>query len=193
LPHCGLVPSQTSSVHGLPSLEQGVVAGTFTSAGHEVPLQTSATSHSPAAGRQVGAGLVAVAKLQAPPRQAFAVQALPSSQPVQASPLRPHCAADCEPSPTQVAPLRQPVQQVRVVPPISWLQTPLSVPTLHEVPWATLVYVHEPPLQLSIVHGLPSSQPPQSLPETPHADADCLSTGTQNPPSKQPEQHAETV
>jgi hypothetical protein len=53
-------PSHWSTVHGLPSLVQGEPAMALPSGGQVVPLHASATSQSPATGRHVGAGLVAV-------------------------------------------------------------------------------------------------------------------------------------
>jgi hypothetical protein len=58
--HVTLLPSHWSTVHGLPSLVQAVPLWAFASEGHAVPLQISAMSHSPAAARHVGGGLVAV-------------------------------------------------------------------------------------------------------------------------------------
>src|SRR2546422_466471 len=59
--HVTLVPSHWSSVQGLVSAVQGVVAGFLASVGHVVlvPVQDSARSHSPAAARQVAPALPA--------------------------------------------------------------------------------------------------------------------------------------
>ena len=60
------------------------------SGGQLVPLHASATSQSPATGRQVGAGLVAVPKSHVPFEHWFTVHTLLSSQTTQAAPLVPH-------------------------------------------------------------------------------------------------------
>jgi len=52
--HASPTPSHSSTVQGLPSVEQDVLAGCFASAGQFTvePSQFSAASHSPAAERQ---------------------------------------------------------------------------------------------------------------------------------------------
>jgi hypothetical protein len=111
-------------VQGFPSLLHATPAPALSSGGQLVPLQASATSHSPATGRQVGAGLEAVSKSQVPVVHLFTVHTLLSSQTAHAAPFLPHWPGVSLGRVTQVAPFRHPVQQVRVWPAGSRLQMP---------------------------------------------------------------------
>ena len=175
-------------VQGLPSLEHEVPAPTLPSCGQLVPLQTSATSHSPAAGRHVGAGLAAAAKSHEPLVHLFTVQTLLSSHTAHAPPALPHWPGDSFASVTHVCPLRQPEQHVRTWALGSRLQIPAFPPVVHAAPWVKLVWVQAPFEQPSVVHGLPSSQLRHWLPPRPHCAPDCAGGGTQLVPLRHPVQ-----
>lgn len=96
-----------------------------------------------------------------------------SAQLAQLPPPLPHALADVPA--TQLLPFQQPVQHAP-----AWQLPPGQLPEFNGV------WVQVPLLQLSVVHGLPSSQLVQLFPEEPHAASDV--PAWQLAPSQQPAQ-----
>jgi hypothetical protein len=140
--------SQASVVQGFPSSVHPWPAALWPSGGQTVPLQISATSHSPFAMRHGVFGATAAVKSQTPFTHRSSVQALVSAHPPHAAPFLPQVFAFWLPSATHAPPLTHPVQQAPA------MQTPFG----QGVILVTLTCVHEPLGQPSVVHGLLSSQ-----------------------------------
>lgn len=139
-------------MHGLLSLQSRAAPATQVPVWHfSVPLHRSLSAHDVLSGR--------LGWLHTPELHMSWVHGLVSAQLAQVPPPLPQALAEFPA--TQLLPFQHPVQQAP-----AWQLPPGQLPELRGV-WVQL-----PLLQLSVVHGFPSSQLVQVFPEEPQAAAE---------------------